>query len=603
MLQINTLTRLDLGVKQENLARDLYIDMSAWISEYPNGTITVWHKRNGDETKYAVGGATFDRETNILKWTPTEYDTFYTGQGLCEIRLTENDVIKKTKDIVTETAKSLMLGSGETLEAGWQNLVNTISGYASDAEDAQTAAEDAQDAAEDAQQAAEDARDAAQAATVHEPTIDEDSGNWLVWSQDDGEYVDTGVHAQGPQGEPGSIENVRATGIKMSMVDDTTVYDAIQDRANKVTGGTENNFAALDANGNLKDSGSKASDFLTEHQDITGKADKVTGGTENNFAALDANGNLKDSGHKHGDYLTSHQDISGKADKVSSATSGNFAGLDANGNLTDSGKKASDFAAASATLRDVPFSVTTSDWTLSSGVYVAEYTTAYATTTCKYTAYYDGSIRSYATDDIYDELKSGGGGIKLTTASLPTGTISGIFRIFDTDDGKVPVIIEDTTVAIANGGTGASSASGARTNLGLGDAAVQGVANDLNQTAAGKVLDARQGKALDDKITTVNSNLNSEDHWSLCRRMYISANSSIDITVPDAREIYVLSTPSSGSPCFFCIGNGVNTIYPLFGTCSNFTATRGSYKVTLSNSFSWGVLCYIFAPFKTTGGI
>ena len=76
---------------------------------------------------------------------------------------------------------------------------------------------------------------------------------------------------------------------------------------------------------------------LNAHQSITGKADKVTNATENNFAALDANGNLKDSGHKHSDYLTQHQDISGKADKVSSATNGNLAGLNASGNLTDSG--------------------------------------------------------------------------------------------------------------------------------------------------------------------------------------------------------------------------------------------------------------------------
>ena len=39
------------------------------------------------------------------------------------------------------------------------------------------------------------------------------------------------------------------------------------------------------------------------------KADKVAGATNGNFAALDANGNLTDSGHKHSDYLTSHQSI------------------------------------------------------------------------------------------------------------------------------------------------------------------------------------------------------------------------------------------------------------------------------------------------------
>jgi len=71
--------------------------------------------------------------------------------------------------------------------------------------------------------------------------------------------------------------------------------------------------------------------------DISGKADKVSDATSGNFAGLDANGNLTDSGHKHSDYLTQHQDISGKADKVSSATNGNIAGLNASGNLTDSG--------------------------------------------------------------------------------------------------------------------------------------------------------------------------------------------------------------------------------------------------------------------------
>lgn len=49
----------------------------------------------------------------------------------------------------------------------------------------------------------------------------------------------------------------------------------------------------------------KADTALQSHQDISGKADKVTGATNGNFAALDSNGNLTDSGHKHSDYLTS----------------------------------------------------------------------------------------------------------------------------------------------------------------------------------------------------------------------------------------------------------------------------------------------------------
>ena len=77
-----------------------------------------------------------------------------------------------------------------------------------------------------------------------------------------------------------------------------------------------------------------------------GKAEKPTSATSGNFAGLDANGNLTDSGKKAGDFAANDHTHSGKADKVSGATSGNLAGLDENGNLTDSGKKAGDFAAA-----------------------------------------------------------------------------------------------------------------------------------------------------------------------------------------------------------------------------------------------------------------
>jgi len=58
---------------------------------------------------------------------------------------------------------------------------------------------------------------------------------------------------------------------------------------------------------------------ITSHQDISGKADKVSSATSGNFAALDANGNLTDSGHKHSDYLTQHQDLSNYVQKSQTA--------------------------------------------------------------------------------------------------------------------------------------------------------------------------------------------------------------------------------------------------------------------------------------------
>ena len=170
-----------------------------------------------------------------------------------------------------------------------------------------------------------------------------------------------------PRGEDGVPADLYATNIPMSTTDQTTVAAAMGNKADKVSNATTGNFAALNASGNLVDSGSKASDFLTQHQDISGKADKDTDAVVGNFASFDANGNPVDSGHKHSDYLTAHQDISGKADKVSGATSGNFAGLDANGNLTDSGEKASDFATTQDLADKADKADTVLDTTLSRG--------------------------------------------------------------------------------------------------------------------------------------------------------------------------------------------------------------------------------------------
>ena len=84
------------------------------------------------------------------------------------------------------------------------------------------------------------------------------------------------------------------------------------------------NLAGLDANGNLTDSGIKASDKVDVYQG-TGYSGK--------FMKVGSDGNLVPD---------AVPDPTGKADKVNGAVNGNLAGLDANGNLTDSGIKASD---------------------------------------------------------------------------------------------------------------------------------------------------------------------------------------------------------------------------------------------------------------------
>jgi len=175
---------------------------------------------------------------------------------------------------------------------------------------------------------------------VNFPYIDDVTGNWMVYDPEQGEYVDTNVHAQGATG-PGVPAGGTAGQIlkKNSGTDYDASWTAEQDitgKADKVSNATTGNFAALDSSGNLVDSGHKHGDYVT---DVSGKADKVVDAVDGNLAGLDEYGNLTDSG-------ISPTTVAGKATKVSGATSGNFAGLDSNGNLTDSGSKASDFLTA-----------------------------------------------------------------------------------------------------------------------------------------------------------------------------------------------------------------------------------------------------------------
>ena len=62
----------------------------------------------------------------------------------------------------------------------------------------------------------------------------------------------------------------------------------------------------------VQDSLALADSAIQSHQDISGKADKVTSATNGNFAGLDSNGNLTDSGSKAADFATAAQ--GGKAD-------------------------------------------------------------------------------------------------------------------------------------------------------------------------------------------------------------------------------------------------------------------------------------------------
>lgn len=78
-----------------------------------------------------------------------------------------------------------------------------------------------------------------------------------------------------------------------------------------LTGGGSTGSVTVGLNQDSKDALALARTAL-QSKDISGKADKVTGATAGNFAGLDTNGNLTDSGKKAADFATADQ--GGKAD-------------------------------------------------------------------------------------------------------------------------------------------------------------------------------------------------------------------------------------------------------------------------------------------------
>lgn len=141
MLEINKLRQLYLGVQGENLAQTIAIDVRPWLVEFPEGSITIWHQRNGDEVPSATG-AVFDDDNGVVYWSPTATDTYVAGEGRAEARLLCGSVIKKSREIKTMVSDSPTL-SGTTLGSGWQDYINAVDALRAAAVVAKQAAESA----------------------------------------------------------------------------------------------------------------------------------------------------------------------------------------------------------------------------------------------------------------------------------------------------------------------------------------------------------------------------------------------------------------------------------------------------------------------------
>ena len=445
---------IDIGFTGEKLFREIQIDMTKWMEQMPGGVPSIVHIRPGETAADAYIAATTFSD-NILTWQINAGDLgSVEGTGIMQVWLEkeQNDsVVKRGKSILVVTRISQAINDADddppaaqeawleqmtalktaTVEAaaevasaeskaeawatggsgGTPSATNNSKYYSEQsAGSATTSAGSAQDSeayaigkrngtdvgssdpayhnnskyyageAGTAKTAAEAAQAAAEAAIQHYPYVDTTTGNWMCWDTTTGQWVNTGVHAKGDKGDTG---NTGAPG--QDGADGTDAYVWIKYSHNQPTQDSDMKATADDWMGVYSGPASTAPTTYTSYtwykiKGETGQAENVYGSTVP--MSPDDSTKVKAA-------------IEAKADLVSSGTAGHFPALDANGNIVDSGYGPNDFVQTGTTLRDVPFSILTSDWTLSNGVYSVEYTTAYATETCKYDLHWNSSLYNY----------------------------------------------------------------------------------------------------------------------------------------------------------------------------------------------------------------
>lgn len=155
---------LFLGFPGENDSRPVYVDVSPWLEEFPDATVSIVYTRS-DGLTYAV---VVNQIGPVVTWKPMEAD-LVTGECSLQIQIKQWDAVKKDRIVACIVGKSLDDPSDPPQEPRPTHVEEAI-----------------------------DAADRAEVAVTHYPKIV--NGVWFVWDAETGEFVSTGISAQGEDG-------------------------------------------------------------------------------------------------------------------------------------------------------------------------------------------------------------------------------------------------------------------------------------------------------------------------------------------------------------------------------------------------------------------
>ena len=230
-------------------------DLSYLVESYGNGVAVLAVKRSQDESAYP---AVTSQADNTLTWTVSETDTYYVGAGECQLMWYVDGGLAKTIIYPMVVMRDILATSEEAPEAYQEWVDALIAEGAETLHNAQNAAQSASDAesakddAVTAKEAAEEAAEKAEEASIHAPIIQ--GGYWYIWNN--GQYVDTGVRAEGQKGDQGDPGEKGDTGNGIANIAKTETSGLIDTYTVTYTDGTTTTFTVTNgAKGDKGDTG------------------------------------------------------------------------------------------------------------------------------------------------------------------------------------------------------------------------------------------------------------------------------------------------------------------------------------------------------------
>lgn len=151
-VQKNQKCAVPLGIQGETHSLSYTADVSDWLALWPSGVVALVLQAPDGSEPY-MGDTAIDRETGIVTWTITEFDTAVVGYGKGELRLVEDGVVKKSYTFATYVVPSVMSGLAEP-PAPTPEWIDEMLEAAAGVQGAIDAANEAKTAAEAAEAAA-----------------------------------------------------------------------------------------------------------------------------------------------------------------------------------------------------------------------------------------------------------------------------------------------------------------------------------------------------------------------------------------------------------------------------------------------------------------